>query len=72
MATRKLVQQELMDGWVVSGSCSVCGMRFKPKNPSATPRQIHRELTASFNSHNCREDASHAVVDSTVSHRTRG
>jgi hypothetical protein len=62
MAIRKLIQQEIMNGWVISGACSVCAMRFKPKNPSATPREIHRELTASFNGYNCREDASQAAA----------
>jgi hypothetical protein len=62
MAIRKLIQQELKGGWVISGTCSVCGMRFKPKNPSVSSRQIHSELTATFNGHSCHEDASQAAA----------
>ena len=62
MALRKLIQQELKGGWVVSGTCSVCGMRFKPKTPSASSKQIQGELTASFNSHNCTDDANQAAA----------
>jgi hypothetical protein len=48
MAIRKLIRQGLKGGWVISDTCSVCGIRSKHKNPSVSSRQIHSELTATL------------------------
>lgn len=56
------IHQELKCGWVIFGSCSVCRIRFKPKNSTGSSRQIHSELTATFNSHNCKPGARRAAA----------